>query len=97
MVRPGATTRKPRVNFFAVGAPHGVDRLPRDQHGHDGGLARAGGQLQGQAHQLWVGVVVGVGQVLKKTFSVLVLGATSVSQIAVSAASTWQKNGRTCR
>ena len=66
MVRPGVTTRKPRVNCRAAGPAHGVDGLPGDDHRHDGGLAGAGGQLQGQTHQLRVGVVVGVGEVLEK-------------------------------
>jgi hypothetical protein len=30
--------------------PHGIDRLPRDDHGHNGRLARTRGQLQRQAH-----------------------------------------------
>ena len=46
--------------------PDRVDGLPCDDHGHDGGLAGAGGQLQGQARQLRVGVVVGVGEALEE-------------------------------
>ena len=69
MVRPGVTTRKPRVNVLAAGPAHGVDGLPGDEHGHDGGLAGAGGQLQRQAHQLGVGVVVGVGQVVEEALA----------------------------
>ena len=95
IVRPGVTTRKPRVNFLLLGPAHGIDRLPGDQHGHDGGLAGAGGQLQRQPHQLRIGVVVGIGQMFEKALAGLAdLGATSVSQMAVSTASTWQKNGR---
>ena len=33
----------------AVGMPDGVDGLPSDNHCHDGGLASASGQLQGDA------------------------------------------------
>lgn len=46
--------------FPARGVADGVDGLPGDQHGHDGRLARAGGQFQRQALKLRVGVVVGV-------------------------------------
>ena len=74
MVRPGATTRKPRVKCLAAGAAHGVDRLPRDEHGHDGGLARAGGQLQREAHEFGIGVLVGVRQVVEQSLAALGLG-----------------------
>ena len=63
------TTKKPRVNFLLSGPTHGVDGLPRDQHGHDGGLAGAGGQLQRQAHQFGVGIVVGIGEVFEELSS----------------------------
>ena len=67
-MRPGATTRKPRVNACSRAADS-VDRLPGDEHGHDGGLARAGGELQGETHQLWVGVFVGGGKVIEQAFA----------------------------
>ena len=50
----------------AVRVADRVDRLPRDDHGHDGRLAGAGGQLQGQTRKLRVGVVVGVGNTVEK-------------------------------
>ena len=74
MVRPGATTRNPRVKCLAAGAAHGVDRLPGDQHRHDGGLARAGGQLQGETQKLGIGVFVGGGQVFEDLLAALRLG-----------------------
>ena len=37
---------------------HRIDGLPGDEHGHDGGLAGAGGQLQRQAQQLRVGLAL---------------------------------------
>lgn len=40
---------KPAGEFLAIGAPHGVDCLPRDQHGHDRGFARSCGQFQRQS------------------------------------------------
>ena len=84
------------MKLLAVRVAHGVDGLPGDEHGHDGGLAGAGGQLERDAEQLRVGIAVGAGQVLEKLLAdAASLGATSVSQIAVSTASIWQKNGRT--
>ena len=84
------------MNLLAAGAADGVDRLPGDQHGHDGGLAGAGGELQREAHQFGVGVLVGGGQMFEDAACRSCdCGATSVSQMAVSTASTWQKNGRT--
>ena len=81
---------------LAAGLADGVDRLPGDEHRHDGGLAGAGRQLQREAHQLRVRLVVGGRQVLEQVACrAAECGATSVSQIAVSTASTWQKNGRT--
>ena len=63
------TTRKPRVKLLALRTPRRVDGLPGDEHRHDGRLAGAGRQLQREAHQLRVGVVIGIGQMLKKTLS----------------------------
>ena len=49
-----------------AGVADGVDGLPGDDHRHDGGLAGPGGQLQCQAHQFRIGVIVGVGEVFEK-------------------------------
>src|SRR5580658_5427322 len=43
--------------------------LPGDDHGHNGGLARSGGELQGHAHQLGVCGDVGVGQILQEALA----------------------------
>ena len=45
---PGRDDQEAAGELLAGGAAHGVDRLPGDQHRHDGGLAGAGGELQGQ-------------------------------------------------
>ena len=45
--------------------PNSVDGLPGNEHGHDGGLTRASGQLERQAHQLGVGFGIGVGEMLQ--------------------------------
>ena len=88
MVRPGATTRKPRVNCLLAEVAHRVHCLPGDEHGHDGGLAGARGQLQRDAEEVRVGHRIGASQVLSELLAGgPELGATSVSQIAVSTAS----------
>ena len=74
MVRPGVTTRKPRVKLLAPRAADGVDGLPGDQHRHDGGFAGAGGELEREPHELGVRVGVGVGKVVEETFP---LGASA--------------------
>src|SRR5258708_979988 len=43
--------------------PVRVDGLPGNDHCHDGGFTCAGGELQSKTHKLWVGGVVGVGEV----------------------------------
>ncbi len=69
MVRPGVTTRNPRLKCLLPGRRTALIGLPGDEHGHDGGLARAGGQLQREAHQFRIGVSVGVGQVVEQALS----------------------------
>ena len=58
---------------FLLRLAHGVDRLPGDEHRHDCGLAGAGRELQREAHQLGVGVVVRVGQVLEEPLAAAVV------------------------
>jgi len=59
--------QKATGELLAGRTAHGIDGLPGDEHGHDRGLARAGGQFQRQSHEFRVCVVVGVGKMLKKT------------------------------
>ena len=59
---------------FAVGVADGVDGLPGNEHRHDGGLASAGGELECEAHQVRIGFVIGVGQVIKEAFAGFILG-----------------------
>jgi hypothetical protein len=66
MVRPGVDDEKAAGESAAARAADGVDGLPGDDHRHDGGLAGAGGELQGQAHQFRVGAVVGIGEVFEE-------------------------------
>ena len=93
---PGVTIRKPRLNSLAARVAHGVDRLPGDQHRHDGRLAGAGGHLHGEPHSSGLACSL-APWMCSQNFSVRLpsFGATSVSQMIVSTASTWQKKGRT--
>lgn len=50
---------------------HGVDRLPGDDHGHHGGLAGTGGQLEREAQQLGVGLGVDGREVIEESPSLL--------------------------
>ena len=43
--QPGRDDEKAAGEILAAGAADGVYRLPGDEHGHDGGFTRAGGQL----------------------------------------------------
>ena len=47
--------------------PRSVDRLPGDQHGHDGRLAAPGRHLHGQAEEFGIGLLVGFGDLIQKT------------------------------
>ena len=52
---------------LAVLVSRGVDRLPSDQHGHDGRLSGPSGQFQGEPKQFGIGVVVGPYQMVEKS------------------------------
>ena len=54
---------------FAVFVAHRVDSLPRDEHRHHGGFARAGRQLERKAHQFGIGIAIGVLQVFENAAS----------------------------
>jgi len=41
-----------------------VEGVPGDEHGHDDGLAAAGGHFEGHAEEEWVGIVVGAAEVV---------------------------------
>jgi hypothetical protein len=49
---------------------HRIDRLPGDEHGHDRGLAGAGGQFQGEAQQLGIGVPVRRSEMVENALAV---------------------------
>ncbi len=49
---------------------HGIDRLPGDDHGHDGRLARAGGQLEREAQQFRIGFAIDGTQMIEKALAV---------------------------
>ena len=56
---PGRDDQEAARELLAVRVAHRVDRLPGDQHRHDGRLAGAGRELQREAEQLGVRLLVG--------------------------------------
>ena len=52
---------------LAVWPAISVDRLPRNNHGHDCGFPRTGGQLQRHAHQFGICISVRILQMLQKS------------------------------
>jgi hypothetical protein len=46
--------------------PRSINRLPGDEHRHDGRLAAARGHLQGKTEQLRIGLLVGLGNLVEK-------------------------------
>ncbi|MNK95195.1 hypothetical protein D3C87_1154210 [compost metagenome] len=57
--------------FLALRMAHGIDGLPSDEHGHDRGLASTGRQLERQAHQVGIGIVAGLFQVIEEALAIL--------------------------
>jgi hypothetical protein len=55
---------------LAAGTPHGVDRLPGDQHRHDGRLTRAGRELQREPQQLGIGFTARGLEIVQQPFAV---------------------------
>ena len=53
----------------AVGAADGVDRLPSDEHGHDGGLAGPGSELQRQPGQVGICLFIRLFEMFEKRAS----------------------------
>jgi len=70
----GSADEKTAREVFAPGTPHGVNRLPCNEHGHHRGLAGPGGELESDAHQLGVGVLVGGGEMIQQTLASARLG-----------------------
>ena len=61
---------EPAREAAAAGAADGVDRLPGDDHRHDGRLAGAGRQLERQAGEAGVGLLVGGVEVVEEAAAV---------------------------
>jgi hypothetical protein len=70
----GGADQKTAREVLAGGAAHRIDGLPGNDHGHDRGLAGAGGKLQRQAHQLGIGILVGRREVIEDALALLGLG-----------------------
>ena len=62
MVMPGVTIRKVSVKRCVLGVGQFVQGLPGDKHGHDHGLAAAGGHFEGDAVKDRVGGLVGLAE-----------------------------------
>ncbi len=65
----GRDDQKAAGEFRAAGAANGIDGLPGNEHGHDGGLAGSGGEFQRKTHELGVGVIIGIGQMIEETLA----------------------------
>lgn len=70
MVKPGGNDQESAGESLTLGSAHRVDRLPGDEHGHDGGFAGPRCQFERQAHQFRIRFIVGVGQVFQKALTV---------------------------
>ena len=82
------------MKVLLLRAANSVDGLPGDQHGHHGRFACAGGKFEREAKDFGIRLLVGALEMVQKfTAASALFGATSVSQIAVSTASIWQKKG----
>src|SRR5262245_45427910 len=55
--------------FLATWPAHGIDSLPGNQHGHNRSFACAGGQLESQAQEFRVCLLVGACKVLEEPAS----------------------------
>ena len=79
----------------AAGTAHRVDGLPRDEHGHDRGLAGAGRELEREACEAGVRLRVDGGEMVEEAAAFVAEPRRDLGQpdIAVSTASTWQKEG----
>ena len=62
--------KEPARESTAAGAADGVDRLPGDDHRHDRRLAGAGRQLEGEAGEAGVGLLVGGVEVVEEAAAV---------------------------
>ena len=59
---------------------HGVDRLPGDDHRHDGGLAGTGGELQRQPRKARIGPFAGSVDLIEKPTALLAEGRRHLGQ-----------------
>ena len=55
--------------FFALWSSHCIHHLPSDNHGHHGGFACAGGKFQCKSGYFRVGIVVGIFEMVEKSFT----------------------------
>ena len=67
MVRPGRDHQESAREPPAAGTAHRVGGLPRDEHGHDRGLAGAGRELERQPVETGVRLLVGGGEMVEES------------------------------
>src|SRR4029453_17774170 len=95
MVKPGATIRKPRVNLLLLGRRTALIVCQAISIAMTVVLPAPVANLSASRISSGLASLLALARCSKKDFAALpAFEATSVSQIAVSTASTWQKNGR---
>jgi hypothetical protein len=72
-VQAGRANEKTARKGFAGGTSDGIDGLPRDEHGDDGGFACASREFEGNAKEFWVCLFVAGQQVIEELLSTLTL------------------------
>jgi hypothetical protein len=65
----GCDDEKSASEMFAAGPTNGVERLPGDQHRHDGRLSRTRGEFQREPLDLGIRVGVDCLQIVEQSFS----------------------------
>jgi hypothetical protein len=71
----GGADQKATREVLAARPARRVDGLPGNDHGHDRGLAGAGGQFQRQTHQFGIGILVCRREVIENVLVLLDLGS----------------------
>ena len=69
IVKPGVHDEKAAREMLAAWAAHGVDRLPGDQHGHDGGLAAPVASFSARRINSGLASLLAVGEMVEKALA----------------------------
>ena len=95
MVRPGAQIKKPRVKFLLVGLRTALMVCQAINMAMTVVLPAPVASFKARRISSGLASLLALARWSSSSWPPLLCGATSVSQMAVSAASTWQKKGRT--